>query len=417
MVAAQDRTGSLARWTMILILLCLAVALICASVLSRDYWILGIVVSSALGLVAGLACHEFGHMLCAVLLSLPVRLISIGIGPLLWGGRIGEARFELRAMPWSGCVQCYPQPVIRKISMLFFVLGGVLGNAALIGLVAVVDEAGVVRDPVRDYLGPIVFVQCYLIVQNLVPYWIRVGGVRIGTDGLQLLQLVAGPWRGPTQAGLLYAAMLDRYGGANRAPPRRACVRLIYQMLRSDHWTDAEARRDFHDALQRELGRAALSREENILVLDALVTSGLIYRNPPLRAHLDAWSQQALRLAPDIATLRGSRGAVLVELGRYQEGKALLVPLVGAQPDKSFDAFMVSVFLAHAEHALGNVAAARALAAAARENVEAVGGIPGAAFMLSRLDAELAAPSEQPDSAAQSEPCLRRCTENSACRP
>jgi hypothetical protein len=37
-----------------------------------------------------------------------------------------------------------------------------------------------------------------------------------------------------------------------------------------------------------------------------------------------------LRLGPDIATLRGSRGAVLVELGRYHEGKALLVSLVGA---------------------------------------------------------------------------------------
>ena len=152
--------------------------------------------------------------------------------------------------------------------------------------------------------------------------------------------------------------------------------------------------------MQRELGRGVLSREENIVALDALVTSGLIYRDPPLRAHLDAWSQQALRLGPDIATLRGSRGAVLVELGRYEEGKVLLVPLVGAQPGKSFDAFMVSVFLAHAEHALGNVAAARALAAAARENVDVVGGIPEAAFMLSRLDAELSAPSEQPDSAA-----------------
>ncbi len=166
-------------------------------------------------------------------------------------------------------------------------------------------------------------VQYFIIVLNLAPYWITVDGLRIGSDGLQFLQIVSGPWRGATQAGLLYAAILDRYGGANRAPPRRACARLIYQMLRSDQWTDAEARRDFQDALQRELGRGALSREENIMALDALVTNGLIYRDPPLRAHLDAWSQQALRFGPDIATLRGSRGAVLVELGRYEEGKAL----------------------------------------------------------------------------------------------
>jgi hypothetical protein len=408
MAAAQDRTGSLALSVMIFVLFCLAVVTICGSVLTGDYWILGIFASLALGLVAGVACHEFGHMLCAVLLSLPIRLISIGIGPLLWRSRIGETQFELHAIPSGGCVQCYPQPLVRNVSTLFILLGGVLGNAALIGVVAAVSKAGVLPNAWGDYLGAIVFVQFLLIVQNLVPFWTTVNGVRIGSDGLQFLQIVLGPWRGPTQAGLIYAAILDRYGGANRAPPRRACARLIYQLLRSDQWIDAEARRDFQDALQRELGRGALSREENIVALDALVTSGLIYRDPPLRAHLDAWSQQALRLGPDIATLRGSRGAVLVELGRYEEGKVLLVPLVGAQPGKSFDAFMVSVFLAHAEHALGNIAAARALAAAARENVEAV---PEAAFMLSRLDAELAAPSEQPESAAESEPCLRRCTE------
>src|SRR5580704_17273406 len=417
MTAAQDRTGSLALWAMIVVLACLAVFVICGSVLTRDYWVLGFIAALALGLVAGIACHEFGHMLCALLLSLPIRLISIGVGPLLWRSRIGETQCELHAIPSGGCVQCYPQPLVRNVSTLFILFGGVLGNAALIGVVAAVSKAGVLPNAWGDYLGAIVFVQFLLVVQNLVPFWTTVNGVQIGSDGLRFLQIVLGPWRGPTQAGLIYAAILDRYGGANRAQPRRACARLIYQMLRSDQWNNAEARRDFQDALQRELGRGALSREENIVALDALVTSGLIYRDPPLRAHLDAWSQQALRLGPDIATLRGSRGAVLVQLGRYEEGKVLLVPLVGTQPGKSFDAFMVSVFLARAEHALGNVAAARALAAAARENVDAVGGIPEAAFMLSRLDAELAAASEQPDSAAQSEPCLRRCTENSACRP
>ncbi len=41
MAAAQDRTGSLALWVMIVVLFCLAVATICGSVLTGDYWILG----------------------------------------------------------------------------------------------------------------------------------------------------------------------------------------------------------------------------------------------------------------------------------------------------------------------------------------------------------------------------------------
>jgi hypothetical protein len=224
MAAAQDRAGSLALWVMIVVLVCLAVFVICGSVLTRDYWVLGFIAASALGLVAGIACHEFGHMLCAVLLSLPIRLISIGIGPLLWRGRIGETQFELHAIPSGGCVQCYPQPVVRKFSTLFILFGGVLGNVALIGVVAAVSKAGVLPNAWGDYLGVIVFVQFLLVAQNLVPFWTTVNGARIGSDGLQFLQIVLGPWRGPTQSGLLYAAILDRYGGANRAPPPRACA-------------------------------------------------------------------------------------------------------------------------------------------------------------------------------------------------
>jgi hypothetical protein len=397
---ARDRSGSLGRWTLIVALSCLAVVLICALVLSDDYWLPGIVLSLALGYAAGVAFHEFGHMACAALLSLPIRLVSIGRGPLLWRRRIGETEFELHAVPLSGCVLLYPQPVIRKFSSLLFLVGGVLGNAAIIALVAVVDEARLLPVWGWDFLGPIVFVQSYMIIANLAPFWTTtVGGLRVGSDGLQLLLVALGPWRGPTQAGLLYAARLDGYGGAKRAPPRRASARLIYQLARSDKGTDPETRRDYEDALQRELGRSTLSREETMLALDALLTSALMYRNPQLRAHLDAWSQQALQLGPDIATLRGTRGSVLVELGRYEEGKALLAPLAGSQSGNAFDAFMISVSLARAEHGLGNVAAARVLAAAARESVSA---IPSAAFMLSRLDAELAAPLEQTDSTPQS---------------
>jgi hypothetical protein len=121
MAAAQDGTGSRARWAIVIVSFCLVAVLIFASALTRQYWILGIFFSSALGLVAGIACHEFGHMSCAALLSLPIHVISIGSGPLLWRGRIGETRLELHAVPSSGCVRLYPQPVIRKFSALLCV--------------------------------------------------------------------------------------------------------------------------------------------------------------------------------------------------------------------------------------------------------------------------------------------------------
>lgn len=195
MAAAHEPADRLARWIVLVALLCLATVLICVWVLTRDYRIPAVLASSAVGLAAGIACHEFGHMLCAVLLSAPVQLVSIGIGPVLWHCRIGETRFELRAVPCAGFVQCYPQPIVNRLSRLLFLLGGVLGNVVLIGLVSAFRSA-VVPDPGHDYVSPIAFVQYYYIIVNLVPFWTTAGGIRTGSDGLQLLLLACGTMSG-----------------------------------------------------------------------------------------------------------------------------------------------------------------------------------------------------------------------------
>lgn len=191
MAAAHEPADRLARWIVLIALLCLATVLICIWVLTRDYRIPALLASSAIGLGAGIACHEFGHMLCAVLLSAPVRLVSIGIGPVLWHGRRGETRFELRAVPCAGFVQCYPQPTVNRLSRLVFLLGGVLGNLVLISFVTTVQST-LVPASGHDYFSPIAFAQYYLIVVNLVPFWTTAGGVRTGSDGLQLLLLACG---------------------------------------------------------------------------------------------------------------------------------------------------------------------------------------------------------------------------------
>src|SRR5712691_6883057 len=76
--------------------------------------------------------------------------------------------------------------------------------------------------------------------------------------------------------------------------------------------------REFRETLLLKLECGDLVREEKMWVLDALVTDGLISGDPAVRARLDEWSLQALELGPELPTLLGTRGAVLVELGRYE---------------------------------------------------------------------------------------------------
>src|SRR5262249_9280283 len=60
------------------------------------------------GAAIGIVCHELGHLMCAAIGSIPIRLIVVGAGPLLWRSRFEETWLELRVLPLSGFVVPYP---------------------------------------------------------------------------------------------------------------------------------------------------------------------------------------------------------------------------------------------------------------------------------------------------------------------
>jgi peptidase M50-like protein len=341
-----------------------------------------------LGTLMGLVVHEAGHFVCALLTGMPVRLVSIGMGPRLLQLRFGETRFEFYLLPLRGFVSVYPALVVRKVPLLVFTLGGVLGNLAVIGCVAGLAAAGAVPDSAVDPLPAIAFAQVCIIVGVLLPHRVIADGVEAPSDGLRLWHVLWMPRGGPSDAGLAYRNMLAPYAGPGGVQPAisAASPRILHQILRRDKLEDGAALQDYREALERELA-TGLSREEELLALDALITNGLISGDPAFRTRLDAWSRRAIELAPDAPTLLGSRGAVLVELGRHEEGQAMLSKVAAAEA--SFDALMTQLYLARAEHALGNAAVARALAEAARKTAASYPQTPVVTVLLPRLEAEL----------------------------
>jgi hypothetical protein len=151
-----------------------------------------------------------------------------------------------------------------------------------------------------------------------------------------------------------------------------AFVRIAGPLARRDRLINQNSRRKAWRAVRRELAEGDLTPEEEMYALDSLVTDGLlvadgaIVTDPVLRPELDLWSQRALQLGPKVKTLIASRGAVLIELGRYHEGKALLEAVAFAEGASLTDSLLNRIFLARAEHALGNAAAAGCLLAEAR---------------------------------------------------
>jgi hypothetical protein len=271
----------------------------------------------------------------------------------------------------------------------FFVLGGILGNIGLLLLLALLDAPLVPASWLHRVLIPIAVAQYATIVGNMVPYRYTVGGKRLFSDGLNLLVRL---WLFPRRSRLYLKYLLSLYQARPTAYPGAVAFasRLSYHFANVQEWASPADRLQSIEALENELHRGGLPRGEELIVLDVLITWGLTAADPsPLHEKLDRWSQRALELGNDLATIRGSRGAVLALLGRYQEAKALLatVPTSGDAP--LMDVIMTKISLAQALSDLGEQSEAQRLIAEARAAAPAKEPVPGVLRLLARVEAEI----------------------------
>jgi hypothetical protein len=129
-----------------------------------------------LGLVIGVFFHEAGHAACALLCRIPVCRVSIGVGRVVFRRHLGATAFELRLLPVAGYVAIRPYQVRWKFQLLLFTLGGILGNIAVIALIARLPAPPAIPQPAFDSLGPIAWAQLALIVGSFIP--MNIGGGR-----------------------------------------------------------------------------------------------------------------------------------------------------------------------------------------------------------------------------------------------
>lgn len=337
------------------------------------------------GLVVLGIVHELGHLFCAWITGLPVRSITFGSGPLWRRWRLGTLWLVVRQVPFGGMVGLYPTIRRRAGAEALVLLGGVLANLSFFALVAVLDEVGVIPETLRQPVGGIAAVQL-LGLLNLVPARTRLGD----WDGRQLLKLIGRAWHrdpGPPVMDV-YQQVTSRYTAdpARPAEPSPAAGRVLYHVLWQEQLQDGLSDKESVAAILVLLARSDLTRQERLALLDRLICDGLAAEGDADLARLDDWSRRALELGPDIATVRGSRGAVLIRLGRYEEGKGLLE----GDPGDDQDAGFRHLFIAKAMLGLGD----RGAAAAALPSIRQLLNGPGPSYiqtLLRQFEAELLA--------------------------
>lgn len=149
--------------------------------------------------------HELSHALVARLLGLRVCAIILGTGKLLWCGRAFGVPVQVRAVPVAGMVTfSLASSRLMRLRRFFTYLAGPAANGVLLVVVLVLvpghrlypldrpptplNELGAKWLPDRLLVEfDFVLANAVLLVGNLWPRILSIGGMRLESDGLALL--------------------------------------------------------------------------------------------------------------------------------------------------------------------------------------------------------------------------------------
>lgn len=315
------------------------------------------------GHALGIAAHEAGHAFAAMATGMRVKKVVIGWGETLYACEYRGIQIELNRIPSGGVTHIAGEIRLRKWAELFVLLAGSLGNLLLLlGVVAAWYHSLLPSSADYVTLG-FVCAQIFLIAFALLPDAASVaGGI---TDGKRIAFILKQKNGSLTPVAECHLHSLQPYaeGEGQIAALSPASHRLIDIHQALCH-SPAELPGKTVQAVIAELGKDEMSPAEELMVLDTLVTNAVIYGNRNLRDSIDEWSSRAMARGSHISTIRFTRAAVLIELGRFADGKALIE--ASAHPDdRPYDTVLNSIFLAKAEAGLGNPGRANELLAQA----------------------------------------------------
>ncbi|MDZ5450694.1 site-2 protease family protein [Labrys sedimenti] len=294
-------------------------------------------------LAIGVALHEIAHAIMGRIFGIQIREIRFGRGRELFRKRLGKTTLWVGASIDCGIVYPYYTIHPSKAANFLFAAAGPLMDLSLFAFAIWLYASNVLPDSIAWIAVIMMVTQAGLILGNLTPRTNTTNDIHhmshvLQADHREYLQY----WEVYRQKLRLYWNGLGALPEPTRQSGRIAALLDIDtgEMLRGDLIASLESELELHP-----------QTAEALLILDHLATRALYYWHPGLAAPLDRWTALAASLGPDIPTLRGTRGAALCLLGRYDEAEELLEQ---ADSSDAFNCFLNNLFLARVRHARRN---------------------------------------------------------------
>lgn len=356
--------------TLLLTYLCLAVAGALSAGSEPSFgWFLVNAMSFHFFVMVGTVFHELGHAVVARAVGMRVFAVVVGMGPSLVKFRFRRVIFDLRALPFGGftfCLHKGPRSSRPKEMMVNF--AGFGANLLLAAIVSWGAPEGTLAiwsmDRQWEPLTMLFWAQIVPFVLGLRPKSVTTPAGHVPNDARNFLNSLRSPHASTvSQAIYCYAyecndcieerkfqealEWCNRGLGEYPDDPTLLTARgaTLLQMNRG-----LEGRAD----LTKALAAAELDPGLSCLLHNNIAYADILIEDPKLLDEADRFSKEALEILPWNASFMGTRGAVLLALGRIEEAIELLERAMSLHEGRSSKA-ICACFLAMAKKKRGNL--------------------------------------------------------------
>ena len=325
--------------------------------------------------------HELGHFLVARLLKLNPTHIKIGSGSSLPAFTIGSTTIEIQVVPLGGMVQC--NTLLHMIStfqrVLLYSAGPIANLIMLVLMIWLHEHYKEYNYPAiyQNISGVLIWLEAIFILFNLWP----AKSIPPYTDGRQIYLSLRYPGK-KYQTKVLAPLLLTNHAQGDQTldATREAFSGELDIFDALEKRQKAIDGKDFDKAAnicEAALKTADLRAIERAYLVDLYASLVINHGQMKFRDRAEVLVDEVRKELPSNKTLMGTKGALLVEKGRYESASVFLSPLL-AEGNTLIDQQISAAYLAKAAFELGEEDVARA-------HLESISGKPPELHFLDEL--------------------------------
>ena len=319
--------------------------------------------------------HELGHAIATRWLGGKVFRITIGSGRLAWRGTVFGFPCEIRQFPFHGSTLSLTRDrSLYRLRRFLIVISGPAVNLGFLYLILQISDPSL--SPSLAPAWCLAAANAWILVANLFPYKLKLPTGKIPNDGLSLIMM---PFLSEAKVEQMLRLYYVYEGVEALSNSQLYHAKAIFReglekypensFLRNGLGIACLELGQFREA--RSIFTSLLNRNEASKLLHAVLLNNLAYADILCDRHglleeADNLSLQVYRNFPWVPAFKRTRGIILVELSRIDEGIALLrQAMEGNEEPRSIA--VDAAYLAIAEARKGSVERAKQYLIAARQ--------------------------------------------------